>query len=136
MINVSSQERERSCVLGHRVCLFLRLVHLILELFRQCGIFYFHVIIVTQRLPKTLQLKKKKKKAVKFRFFRTTDGGIFAKTPFLQMLWFLWVCNKRSDWCLESTRPWNQGTYIEKKYQVMCDLCVNKLTFHNGTCIF
>jgi hypothetical protein len=58
----------------------------ILELFRQCGIFYFHFIIVTQRLPKTLQLKKKEKKAVKFRFFRTTDGGIFGKTPFLQML--------------------------------------------------
>jgi hypothetical protein len=48
--------------------------------------FIFIFIIVTQRLPKTLQLKKEKKKAVKFRFFRTTGGGIFAKTPFQQML--------------------------------------------------
>jgi len=98
-------------------------VYFILELYQQCGIFYFGTVPTVWYIlfsfyhsntafTENLTIKKK---AVKFRgFFWTIDGGMFAKSPFLQMLWFIWVCNKRSDWCLESTRPWNQGTYIQK----------------------
>jgi hypothetical protein len=49
--------------------------------------FYHSNTAFTENLTiKKKKKKKKKKKAVKFSFFRTTDGGIFAKTPFLQML--------------------------------------------------
>jgi len=85
MINVSSQERERSCicVLGHMcartpswslstTCPFdfgtVPTVWYILELFRQCGIFYncydsvvYFIFILSQHLPKSLQFKKNKK---------------------------------------------------------------------------